>query len=101
MTQFFEPDKFRKVFLLLLAIGISIVFYQMVSGFLVAVFLAALLAGLSQPLFKRLLRWFRGRKGAASGVTLLVVLLAIIIPLTGFLGLVAKEAVEVSQTVRL
>jgi predicted PurR-regulated permease PerM len=100
MTQSFEPDKFRKVFLLLLAIGISILFYQMVRGFLVSVFLAAIVAGLSQPLYRRLLRWFKGRKGAASAVTLLVVLLAIIMPLTGFLGLVAKEAVEVSQTIR-
>jgi predicted PurR-regulated permease PerM len=100
MTQSFEPDKFRKVFLLLLAVGISIVFYMMVRGFLMSVFLAAIIAGLSQPLFRTLLRWFKGRKGAASGVTLLVVLLAIIIPLTGFLGLVAKEALEVSQTIR-
>jgi predicted PurR-regulated permease PerM len=100
MTQSFEPEKFRKTFLLLLAIGISIVFYLMVRRFLVAVFLAAIVAGLSQPLYRRLLRWFRGRKGAASAVTLLVVLLAIIMPLTGFLGLVAKEALEVSQTIR-
>jgi predicted PurR-regulated permease PerM len=100
MTKSFEPEKFRKIFLLLLAIGISFLFYKMVRSFLVAVFLAAIIAGLSQPLYRRLLRWFKGRKGAASGVTLLVVLLAIIMPLTGFLGLVAKEALEVSQTIR-
>jgi predicted PurR-regulated permease PerM len=100
MTQALDPDKFRKTFLLFLAIGISIVFYLMVRAFLVAVLLAAIVAGLSQPLYRRLLRWFRGRKGAASGVTLLVVFLAIIMPLTGLLGLVAKEALEVSQTIR-
>lgn len=100
MNQALDPDKFRKTFLLFLAIGISIVFYLMVRAFLVAVLLAAIVAGLSQPLYRRLLRWFRGRKGPASGVTLLVVLLAIIMPLTGLLGLVAKEALEVSQTIR-
>ncbi|UCC85477.1 MAG: AI-2E family transporter [Gemmatimonadota bacterium] len=87
-------------FLLLLAIGISILFYQMVRGFLVSVLLAAIVAGLSQPLYTQLLRWFKGRNAAAAGVTLLVVLLAIVIPFVGFLGLVAKEAVEVSQTIR-
>jgi len=100
MTHSFEPEKFRKTFLLLLAIGISLLFYQMIRGFIVSVLLAAIAAGLSQPLYRALLRWFKGRRGPASGVTLLVVLLAIIIPLTGFLGLVTKEAVDVSQTIR-
>lgn len=100
MTQPFQPERFQKLFLLLLAIAITIVFYLMVRAFLVAVLLAAIVAGLSQPLYRKLLGWFKGRKGAAAGVTLLVILLAIIMPLTAFLGLVAKEAVEVSQTMR-
>ncbi|MGD2216496.1 MAG: AI-2E family transporter [Gemmatimonadales bacterium] len=100
MTQSLEPEKFRKAFLLLLAIAISIVFYMMIRAFLVAVLLAAIVAGLSQPLYRTLLRWFKDRKGVASALTMVVVFLAIIMPITGFLGLVAKEAVEVSQTVR-
>ncbi|UCC74490.1 MAG: AI-2E family transporter [Gemmatimonadota bacterium] len=95
-----NPDKFRKAFLLILALAISYVFFQMVRGFLTAIVLAAIIAGMTQPLYRMVLRWFKGRRAAASGVTVVIVLLVIVLPLTGFLGLVAKEAVEVSQTVR-
>ncbi|NIS02401.1 MAG: AI-2E family transporter, partial [Gemmatimonadetes bacterium] len=95
-----DPEKFRNTFLLLLAIAISLLFFAMIRTFLVAVLLAAIVSGMSQPLYRRTLRWFRGRKAAASGLTVAVIFVVIVVPLLGFLGIVAKEAVEVSQTVR-
>ncbi|UCF18172.1 MAG: AI-2E family transporter [Gemmatimonadota bacterium] len=95
-----QTDRFRKTFLLLLAIAISIVFFQMIRGFVVALLLAAITSGMSQPVYQWLLRLFRGRKTAAAIVTILIVLLVVVVPLTALLGIVAAEAVQVSQGVR-
>jgi predicted PurR-regulated permease PerM len=94
-----DPDRFRKTFILILAVAISLVFLEMIRGFLVALLLAAILAGITYPLYCRFLRWFRGRKALASVATLLVVLAVIVVPLTVFLGIVAAEAVDVAQGV--
>jgi predicted PurR-regulated permease PerM len=92
-------DRFAKSFLVLLAIVISIVFMLMIRAFFVALLLAGIFTGLSQPLYRRLLRLLRGRRAAASAATIMIVLLVIVIPLTGFLGVVASQAVQVSQSV--
>lgn len=92
-------DRFAGGFLILLAIGISIVFLLMIKGFLVALLLAGIFTGLCQPLYRRLLRLVRGRRGVASVATIALVLLVIVIPLTAFLGVVASQAVQVSQSV--
>jgi predicted PurR-regulated permease PerM len=86
-------------FLVLLALGISLLFFQMIRGFLSALLLAAIVSGIIYPVYVRLVRWLRGRRGAASVVTTLIVLLAIVLPLVGFLGIVASEAVQVAQGV--
>ncbi len=91
--------RFSKSFLILLAIAISIIFLLMIRRFLMAVLLAGIFSAMSQPLYKWLLRRFRGRAAPASVLTILIVLLVIVIPLTGFLGIVASQAVNVTQSV--
>lgn len=99
-TAFFSPERFSKTFLLMLALAISAIFFAMIRGFLTALLLAAILAGLTAPIYRRFVKLFGGRERPASALTLLLVLLVIILPMSGFFGLVAKEAVEVSQEVR-
>ncbi len=89
--------RFRRAFLLLLAVGISVLFLLVVRRFLLAVFLAAVFAGLAHPLYGWFLERFRGRRTPAAIVTLVALLLGVGIPLAGFLTLVAAEAVQVSQ----
>jgi predicted PurR-regulated permease PerM len=91
--------KFRRAFLLLLVAGISILFLMMIGRFLIAVFLAAVLAGVSQPLY----RWLKARVGyrrrVASLVTILVLVLGVALPLAGFLTIVAAQALQVGEGV--
>jgi predicted PurR-regulated permease PerM len=89
--------RFRQAFLLLLVAGISLLFILVIRRFLLAVLLAAVLAGLAYPLYRRLLRRVRGRRALASVATILVLLLGVALPLAGFLAMVAAEAVQVSQ----
>jgi predicted PurR-regulated permease PerM len=72
-------------------------FVYMVRGFLVAVFLAAVFTTLFYPLFQRLLRWFRGRRGLASIVCCVVLLLGLLLPLYWVAALVVREAVDFTQ----
>jgi predicted PurR-regulated permease PerM len=93
-----SEDRLRKSFLLVLTVGITILFLVMIRPFLMAVLLSAILSGLVYPVYATLLRWMRGRTTLASLGTLLVVVFVVGIPLLAFFGLVATQAVQVSQT---
>lgn len=88
----------RNVLLLLLA-AITITFFAMIKSFLMAVLLAGIFSSLTQPLYKRLVRGFRGRRNLASLTTLLLIVLVIIIPLGFLLGVVTAEAIKVGNSV--
>lgn len=90
--------RFREAFLLILVAGITLLFVSVIQPFLLAVLLAAVFAGLSYPLFRRLVRWMRGHRALASITTILVLMLGVALPLAGFLSLVATEAAQVSQS---
>lgn len=92
-------DRYRKTFLLLLVVFISAAFIVMVRQFLMTLLLAAIFSALSQPLFIRLRRWFRGRATLAALCTLLVIVLVIVTPLLGILGIVVNQALKVSESV--
>ena len=87
--------RFQQAFLLALALGISVLFFFVVRRFLLAVFLAAVFAGLAYPLYGWLLA-HTGRRRAGA-LTLVILLVGVGLPLAGFLTLVATEAVQVSQ----
>ena len=96
----FHVERFRRAFLLLLVVGISLAFLLMIRGFLTALLLAAISTALCHPLHRRLVAVFGGRVTVASLATLVIVLVVIIGPLLGFLGIVAGQAVEVSAAIR-
>ena len=90
---------FRAAFLLLLVVAISLLFFAMVRSFLMSVFLAAIFSGLLYGLYRRFVRWFKGREALASVATILVFVFALLVPLSGFLGIVTTQALDVSQAV--
>jgi len=94
-----DRERFHHAFVLLLVLAISALFLQMIRPFLVTLLLAAIFSGLVHPFYERLARWCGGRRGLASGITVTVVLFLIVLPMLGFLGLLANEAFHVSQRV--
>ncbi len=100
MADPINRDRFQKTALLALAIGISLLFLKMIGAFLMALLLAAIFAGLTHPLYRRLLGPFRGRRNVAAAAVMVIVLLLIVGPLSAFLGIVVVQAVEVSRSVR-
>jgi len=98
-TEERERDRARRRFILGLLLVVGIAFLGMIRDFLVALLLASVFAGLLYPLQRRVCRWLGGRATAAAVVTLLASLVAIGLPLTGFVTLVTAEAVQVSEQI--
>lgn len=92
-------NRFRKTFVLLMVLSISLVFVVTIKGFLTALFLAAVFTGMVYPVYRWLLQRYRGREVMASVTTLLLVVGAIVMPLIVFFGIVVSQAVEVSDIV--
>ncbi len=93
-----DTEKFRSAFVIVLALAITGIFAAMIWEFLKALLLAAVFSGLLSPVYRRLVVAFRGRKTLASITTILLVLLLVLGPVSAFLGIVVKQAVEVSQS---
>jgi len=93
-----DPQKFRAIFLLLLVVGISLVFFEMIRPFVTALFLGALFSGLLHPAYRRLLGWMGGRRGLASFATLALFFVLLLAPAATFLGIVAGQAVQVTES---
>jgi predicted PurR-regulated permease PerM len=92
------PWKTRVSFLLLLAIGITLMFFWVIKGFLMALVMAAVLAGLVHPFYCRVSDLFGKRKSIASAVTVLLSLILVIIPLLVFLGILIGQAIQISES---
>jgi predicted PurR-regulated permease PerM len=93
-------QRFRKPFLVLMVVGITIAFVAMIQSFLMTILVATIFTGLTYPLFTWLVRIFRGRRTLASVVTLAVLLLAVFGPVLAILGIIVNQAVGVTTDVR-
>lgn len=94
-----DPDRLRRVILVVVALGITLLFLGMISEFLIALLLAALAAGILLPLNKRLVRRLKGRRTLASGVSVALLLVLGIGPIVVFAIIVVMQAVEIAQAV--
>ncbi len=88
---------FRTAFVLLLVLAISALFVAVAWPFLKPLLVGAMLAGLCQPLYLRICRLFKGRQSLAAAVTLLILFVIVAGPISAFLGVVVKQALNVSE----
>lgn len=93
-------DRSQRRFLLVLVILVSILFLWMVRSFLITLFLAAIFAAMAMPMHRLIRRKVGGRHSLAASFSLLILIIAFGIPLFGFTGLVANQAVEISSAAR-
>jgi predicted PurR-regulated permease PerM len=91
-------ENFQKSTLLILVIGISLIFFFMIRGFLITLLLAGIFAGMLQWLYQKLLTPFRERKALASGTTMLIFVLIVVVPLLGIFGVVVDQALQISRS---
>ena len=94
-----NSERIRKTTLLCLAVGTAALFLWMIKDFLIAILLSAILSGMFYPLYRRLLKRFRGRQSLASLGTVAFALLVLIAPIAGLLAIVANQALRIGQMV--
>jgi len=87
----------RTAFVLLLVAAVTALFLAVAWPFLKPLLLGALLAGLFHPLYRWITRLLGGRQSVGAGVTLLVLLVLGLGPISVFLGIVVQQALTVSD----
>jgi predicted PurR-regulated permease PerM len=92
-------DRFRKAFLLVIVITVSVAFVVMLQSFLTTILMAAIFSGLVYPLYLRLTETLRGNRPLASGLTLLLVLVVVIVPVLVVLGVVVNQAIRLTGSI--
>lgn len=88
---------FRTAFVLILVLAVSALFLAVTWPFLQALLLGAMLAGLCRPLYNWLTRLVRGRESLAAILSLLILLLLVLGPISAFVGVVVTQALNVSD----
>ena len=82
-------DVINKSVLLLVVLFISAIFLSMIRQFLMTILFAGIFSSLAHPIYGRFERWLGGRRRLASITTLFLIIVFILLPLTGIMGIVA------------
>ena len=93
-------SQFRKTFLLLLVVTVSLALVVLLESFVLTIVLAAVMAGLLFPFYTWLSRRLNGRPVLAAALTLLVTIVLILGPLLGIVSLVVTQAASVTTNIR-
>ncbi len=86
-------ERLSRLLLLVVLLVIGLTFFWMVRPFLVSAILAAVFSGLFYPLYKWLLKLFRGRKNISAFICCLILFLGLLIPVYGVANMVSREAI--------
>jgi len=95
-----NKDMVNKAVLMVLVVFISALFLTMIRKFLMTIFLAGIFSALAFPMFNQFRRWFKGRRAPASGLTIVIILFVILLPLGGLFGIVTSQAIKVGAGVK-
>lgn len=90
--------KSRVVFLLLLSLAATLLFLGVIWDFVLTLILAAVFAALLYPIYRRLLSRVKGRKSVAAGLTVVLSIILVVVPMLLFFGLLAGQALEVQES---
>jgi len=87
----------RTAFVLLLVVAVTVLFLAVTWPFFKPLLLGALLAGLFHPLYRWITRLLGGRASLGAALTLLVLLVLGLGPVSAFLGIVLQQALTMSD----
>jgi predicted PurR-regulated permease PerM len=93
------PTRFGRVFFGAITLLVLYFSYLIIKPYLLDIFMALVLFFTAKPLYLALNRLLRGRKALASGLTCIILLLVILIPLFSLMSIIATQALEFSSQV--
>jgi predicted PurR-regulated permease PerM len=88
-----ESARVRKVFLLVLVSGVTLLFAWMIREYILALLIAALIAAELHPIYRKFARRLGGRKELAAGMLVALLTLLGVAPLVGLGTLAGVQAV--------
>jgi len=77
--------------LLVLIIFLGMTFYKVITPYLMPLFLAAIVAVLSQPIFKYFLKKSKGNAQSSARLTTLIIIMLVMLPLVGGIAIAANQ----------
>lgn len=92
-----KQNRVQAIVLLTILGLISAIIFAMTKQFLMVTFMAALTAAMVQPIYRWFLKLTKDKYSLASTLTLLAVILGILLPLSGMVGMFVGQAVQISQ----
>ncbi|HEV8547395.1 MAG TPA: AI-2E family transporter [Polyangiaceae bacterium] len=92
-----EQQRIRKLVLIVLVSSVSLLFLWMIRGFLLALLLASLVAGMLYSPYKRLATRLGGRRNLAAGTVVGLLVVLVVGPLVGLGVLTSVQAVELAK----
>ena len=93
------PTHFARVFFGALILLVLYFSYLIIKPYLIDIFLALVLYFTAKPLYLGLCRLLWQRKALASGLTCIILLLVILIPLFSLMSIIASQALDFSSQV--
>ena len=90
--------RFRKLFVAITVVLLTVLFLRMIAPFLQALLLAIVLTGMLYPLYMGLRDRF-SNEVLASTATVMLVLIAVIVPLLFLIGTFSREAIRLSEVI--
>jgi predicted PurR-regulated permease PerM len=80
-----------------MAIGITVFLFWMIKGLIEALMLAAVLAGIVRPIYRRVVKMLRGHTGVAAMLTVLLTLAVVVAPAVLLVGALLQDAARISD----
>lgn len=93
------PTHFARIFFGFITLLVLYYSYLIIKPYLLDIFLALVVFFTAKPLYHVLCRLFFDRRVLASGITCLILLLVILIPLFTLMSIIASQALEFSNQV--
>ena len=93
------PSHFARLFFGVITLLVLYYSYLIVKPYLLDIFMALVLFFTARPLHQALTRLLRGWRTLAAGLTCLILLLVILIPLFSLMSIIATQALEFSSQV--
>jgi predicted PurR-regulated permease PerM len=95
-----ERTTVSRVVLVVMVLFISLLFFSMIKHFILVILLAGIFSALIYPAFLKIVRFFKGKKIVASLITVLLLVLIILLPLTSLFGIITAQALNVAGAVK-
>jgi predicted PurR-regulated permease PerM len=80
-------------------IGVLYLFFLVIRPFLTDIFVATVTAMIFYPLYKKLLRAFKGRKILSAILIVLIMILAFLIPISLFSGVITSQSLDLYEKI--